>query len=362
MALIMRKILYDLTFVGDGRVSGVERFALEISENLVNDYEAEITLAVPKGFEGKNELVKYLYLPFENKMACHLIFPLYIFMGKYDAVLFPAFPPAIFSYFSYLFGRCEFYRVIHDVVYWQQKSTIPKKAKFYLKPLEEFWLSRYKKVITVSEYSKFAIERVLGLSNVSVCPNGVSSVFLRDSKVKSRQESFRIISVGTIEPRKNYNFLVDVFLKIRERIPTAELVICGRAGWGYSELLEKLDSLESKSQIKVLINLSDSELDFQYKSADFFVYPSLEEGFGIPIVEAMSYGLPVVASNNSAISEVVSKYGILLDSYHVNEWVESLDSIAGNPNQYASLSKLSVERSKQFSWKESALKMIRLLK
>jgi glycosyltransferase involved in cell wall biosynthesis len=362
MALNMKRILYDLTFVGDGRVSGVERFAIEISENLVNDNETEITLAVPKGFRGENKLVNYVYLPFKNKMACHLILPFYIFLGKYDAVLLPAFPPVIFSYFSYLFGRCEFYRVVHDVVYWQQKSTIPNKAKLYLKPLEEFWLSRYKKVITVSEYSKLAIENVLGLKNVTVCPNGVSSVFLSDSKVKRRTENFRIISVGTIEPRKNYSFLVDLFIEITKKYPTAELVICGRAGWGYSDLLEKLNSLESKSQIKVLSDLSDEELDFEYQNADFFVYPSLEEGFGIPIVEAMSYGLPVVASNNSAITEVVSKYGILLDSYHVSEWVESLVAIAEDQNRYTNLSQLSVERSKQFSWKESALKMIRLLK
>tara|TARA_B110000211_G_scaffold48090_1_gene52037 strand:+ start:705 stop:1811 length:1107 start_codon:yes stop_codon:yes gene_type:complete len=362
MALNMKRILYDLTFVGDGRVSGVERFAIEISENLVNDNETEITVAVPKGFDGRNNLVNYIYLPFRNKMACHLILPFYIFWGRYDSVLLPAFPPAIFSYIAYFFGKCEFNRVVHDVVYWQQKSTIPNKAKFYLKPLEEFWLSRYKKIITVSEYSKLAIENVLGLKNVAVCPNGVSSVFLRDSKIKNRTKSFRVISVGTIEPRKNYRFLIDLFLEIEKKYPSAELVICGRAGWGYSDLLEKLNSLKSKPRIKVLSNLSDEELDLQYQNADFFVYPSLEEGFGIPIVEAMSYGLPVVASNNSAITEVVAKYGVLLDSYRVSEWVESLVAIAENQDRYESFSQLSIERSKQFSWKESALKMIRLLK
>ena len=108
MALNMKRILYDLTFVGDGRVSGVERFAIEISENLVNDNETEITVAVPKGYKGENNQVNYIYLPFKNKMACHLILPFYILWGRYDSVLLPAFPPVIFSYIAYLFGPVSY--------------------------------------------------------------------------------------------------------------------------------------------------------------------------------------------------------------------------------------------------------------
>ena len=168
-----------------------------------------------------------------------------------------------------------------------------------------------------------------------------------------------VLSVGTIEPRKNYLGLVNAFLKVRKAFPEHKLVIAGKKGWKYEPLLRFLDSMpELKKDVLMIDYVSDADLPLLYNLADLFAYVSFYEGFGLPPLEAMACGAPVIISDNSSLPEVVGEAGLYVRAEDTDGIAEAMMKMLGDKGLRRKHSALSLERAKRFTWAETARKTV----
>jgi glycosyltransferase involved in cell wall biosynthesis len=165
-----------------------------------------------------------------------------------------------------------------------------------------------------------------------------------------------ILSVGTIEPRKDFITLIRSYCLARDKDPGLEhqLVIAGRTGWKSEAIYEARDKSKYTSDIIFTGRLTDRELIQLYNQADLFVYTSVFEGFGFPPLEAMSCGLPVICTDSSSITEVVGAAGILVKPGDSEGFAGSIMKTLKNKDLPGILRKKSLSRSKDFSWKQTA--------
>ncbi len=169
-----------------------------------------------------------------------------------------------------------------------------------------------------------------------------------------------ILSVGTIEPRKNFAELIRAFNNIKKsKIGSGyKLVIVGRTGWKSEATYEERENSPYRDDILFIGRIPDQDLIQVYNWAELFVYPSLFEGFGLPPLEAMSCGLPVIAFDTSSIKEVVGDAGILMPSDNNTELQNQILLVLENNEIKEKLRKKSLDRAKKFSWEETAQKTL----
>jgi len=140
-----------------------------------------------------------------------------------------------------------------------------------------------------------------------------------------------ILFVGTLEPRKNVESIIKAFYEIRKTSKIKyKLVICGKKGWMYKNIFELIKQLRLENDIVYMGYITDEDKSYLYQHADCFVYPSFYEGFGIPVLEAMSYGCPVVTSNVSSLPEVAGQAGIQVDPYKLEDLINAIRKIINN--------------------------------
>jgi len=160
-----------------------------------------------------------------------------------------------------------------------------------------------------------------------------------------------ILGVGTLEPNKNFRGLLRAYHLVRERMQTRiQLVLVGQKGWDYSELLSEFEDSRYRRDIIRTGYVSDNDLVALYTGAEVFVFPSFYEGFGLPVLEAMSCGTPVITSNSSSLPEVVGDAGLLIDPRNIQEIVEAIMKILHDELLQQSLSSKALKRAQCFSW------------
>jgi glycosyltransferase involved in cell wall biosynthesis len=186
-----------------------------------------------------------------------------------------------------------------------------------------------------------------------------------------------ILSVGTIEPRKNYITLIKAFdiLKSKmlksnnsntynseEQSAGLKLVIVGRTGWKSEPTYNELNNSPYKNDILFLGHIPDIDLVQIYNQAELFVYPSIFEGFGLPVVEAMKCGLPILASNSSSIVEIAPDKNFLVDPDNTEEFAEKIERILKDDKLKKELSEKSQKQSEKFNWIDTAKKVLEIYK
>ncbi|NUM36247.1 MAG: glycosyltransferase family 4 protein [Candidatus Brocadiae bacterium] len=225
-------------------------------------------------------------------------------------------------------------------------------------------------ITTVSEYSKKEIVEFLQIPESKVCviPAGVDrNIFYpkKDSHTKERiQKKYKIpgdfvLYLGTLEPRKNIPFLLKCFHAVIQKEKNLFLVLAGQKGWQYEKIEECLQHLGLQNRTIFPGYIQQEDIVSLYSSATIFLFPSLYEGFGIPPLEAMACGTPVIASNASSLPEILGDAAILVSPDNIQEMefqIQRLLSDSSLRNQY---SEKGLQQSKKFSWKESAKKLLR---
>ncbi|MCL4377176.1 MAG: glycosyltransferase family 4 protein [Actinobacteria bacterium] len=182
-----------------------------------------------------------------------------------------------------------------------------------------------------------------------------------------------ILSVGTIEPRKNYISLIKAFnlLKInnldisgnpKDLAFDYELVIVGKTGWKSESTYDETSNSPFKNDILFTGNIPDSDLIQLYNQAELFVYPSIFEGFGLPVMEAMKCGLPVITSNSSSLIEIAADKELLFEPYDFNDLALKMKSILKNGRLRKELSEKSLSHAAKFDWKKTAEKVLPVYK
>ncbi len=231
-----------------------------------------------------------------------------------------------------------------------QKQTLPKA------------LQTACHILTISEFSKNEIVDYFGISpsRISVTHVGVDSDFRpRDMEEiapvlarYSLDPGNYILTVGTIEPRKNLETLVQAFQRLPSSIRTKfPLVIVGMRGWKESKFMRLLDPLISQGSVKLLGYVEQGDLPLIYAGARVFAFPSLYEGFGMPPLEALASGIPVVVSDRSALPEVVGDAALVVDALNPVVWAESIQRLLEDQTLYHELAIAGPERARRFSWK-----------
>jgi glycosyltransferase involved in cell wall biosynthesis len=164
-----------------------------------------------------------------------------------------------------------------------------------------------------------------------------------------------ILTVGTLEPRKNLVTLVDALAiaKARRDLPH-KLVVVGGHGWLAGPILEHITASPIRGDVIFPGFVDDADLPTLYAAADIFAFPSLYEGFGLPVLEAMAIGTPVIASNTSSIPEVASDAAVLIAPRDTEAWASELARLAGDANTRADLIQRGRQQSRAYSWDDSA--------
>jgi glycosyltransferase involved in cell wall biosynthesis len=170
-----------------------------------------------------------------------------------------------------------------------------------------------------------------------------------------------ILFVGTLEPRKNLVTLLQAYAQFRQRTEgDYKLVLGGGKGWLHRPLFAAIEELQLADHVILPGFIPEEELPLWYNAADVFVYPSVYEGFGLPPLEAMACGTPVIVSDASSLPEVVGDAGILVDPQCPRDWAEALSLLCQDAYRRQSLAERGLERAKQFTWARMAKETIRV--
>jgi len=165
-----------------------------------------------------------------------------------------------------------------------------------------------------------------------------------------------ILYTGTLEPRKNIPTLLRAFAELKRKGFQHELVLIGGKGWKYEEIFETIHQLGMNDQVIVPGYVPKEDLVAFYNAAEVFVYPSLYEGFGLPPLEAMACGTPVVVSNTSSLPEVVGDAGLLVDPLNVDGLTGAIEKLLVDEDLRQNLSKKALEKAGHFSWEGTAFR------
>ena len=225
-------------------------------------------------------------------------------------------------------------------------------------------------LITISEASKHSIINYFNYSadRIFVTPLACNQDFYFHDDIVTSNRIQRLgltpkkytLFVGTIEPRKNVLTLIAAYKRLpkslRDHVP---LVICGHKGWKSEETFVEIDKGESEGWLHYLNYVDQFTLQSLYAGAKLFCFPSLYEGFGLPLLEAMAAKVPVISADNSSLPEVVGKAGILIPAKDVDCWTEKIYEVLESTILASDLANKGYKRSKLFSWERCAMETVK---
>ncbi len=268
---------------------------------------------------------------------------------------------------------------IHDLAFKRYPETVNLKTRKFLEYRIKKTIKRADKIVVVS---KFTADELMELyevpsEKIKVIYNGVDFNLYNENLSKAEIDAVLekreltdgkyFFYLGTIEPRKNIYRMVGAYAKCVSRLKAEgkevpRLVLGGKLGWYYDEILERIKSESIEDNIRLLGYVDENEKPALYSGALAFLFPSLYEGFGLPIAEAMACGTPVLTSNSTSLVEIAGNSAVLCDPLSEDEMAEGMYRLATDPTLRETLSKAGVSRAKEFDWDASAESLYELYK
>ncbi len=260
---------------------------------------------------------------------------------------------------------------VHDLAFLLYPECADEHLRAYLEKMVPRSVARADFVVADSENTRNDVICLLGAppDRVAVVPGGVDASF-RPVDDPARQRALRqriglddetpfILFVGVIEPRKNLDGLLEAFgiLKSRQTLPH-KLVVVGRRGWLWEGIMQRAERSPVRDDTIFPGFVPEAELATLYSAAQMFVFPSHYEGFGLPVLEAMACGTPVVASRASSLPEVVGDAGLQVDPDDSEQLAAALELLALNPNVRDDMRRRGSERAAQFTWQAAAATLL----
>jgi glycosyltransferase involved in cell wall biosynthesis len=259
-----------------------------------------------------------------------------------------------------LASSCPYVTTVHDLSFLYYPDSFRRLRRGYLRAFARMSVRRARRVIAVSESTKQDLVKVYGISpaKIDVVHNGVDASFqpLPASEVAAfrQQEGLPdrfVLFVGTLEPRKNVVRLVEAYAKLAERPP---LVLVGGKGWFYNEIFGRVEALGLTGEVQFPGFVPAKDLPLWYNAADLFVYPSIYEGFGLPVLEAMACGTAVITSTASSLPEVVGEAGKLVDPTDTDGLATAMEQVLGDEELREQMQTAGLVQAGGFSWEKAA--------
>lgn len=269
----------------------------------------------------------------------------------------------------FFFKRGKYVITIHDVIPLVMPWAFPLKRRLVLTAALSCIRRQADMVIVPSEAVREDVVRYLKVDRgrIIVIPWGCEERFQPSGEPNNLEAVQRkyglpdgyILFLGTLEPRKNVTTLVGAFSLLAEKLgQDLKLVIAGGRGWGCEGLLETVEALGLHDRVIFTGFVEEEDLPDLYRGALLFVYPSLYEGFGLPILEAMACGTPVIASNTSSMPEVAGDAALLVDPYDPEALASAMASVLTDEALREAFRQKGVARVKRFSWEAVARKTL----
>jgi len=349
-----------------GVSGGVKVYIKELTNGIIKSLNKKDHLFIIHNSEinifTKKDNVEEIKINSKSKLVADLIkAPKIINKLSLDVVLFPknVIPFGI---------KAKKILTIHDLAYYlPQYNAYKFLDTIYMKFMIRNSARRANKIIAVSNNTKKDIIRILKIdpNKIRVIYEGVGKQFkiiknrqdLEKIKLKYSLNKPFIFYAGSISPRKNIKRLVNAFNKLNNK--NLELVITGNKLWNNKE---EMDLINKNQNIKVLGLVPEEDLPKLYNLALFYVYPSLYEGFGLPVLEAQACGCPVIAANTSSLPEVAGEGAMLVDPYNEEEILASIIKVANNKKLKNNLIKKGFKNVGTFNWDKTAKHTLEVIK
>lgn len=255
---------------------------------------------------------------------------------------------------------CPAVVTIHDASRWVDPGRYTRANLTYWHWMTRHTLSLQTPVITVSHAAAADLEQHLGItsSRIHVIHEAAHPRF-RPIDVPQPPRPFAL-HVGTIEPGKNLVRLLEAFARFRQTHPQHELVLAGDRGWKVEEVFQAIERLNLQGIARHAGHVSDQELVTLCNQAQFFVFPSLNEGFGLPPLETMQCGTPVIASNLSSLPEVLGDAPLFVNPLDVESIAQAMCELADSPQLRDELRLKGLRQAAKYDWKETARKTLQV--
>ncbi|MCL4487023.1 MAG: glycosyltransferase family 4 protein [Chloroflexi bacterium] len=262
------------------------------------------------------------------------------------------------------FRRAATVFTLHDLIFHFFPEYHLPLNRWFLRLMLPRFLRRADAVIAVSESTKRDAMCVYNVpaEKITVIYEGVDAALQpvtdREVIAKARATWAKgqpfVLLVSTVEPRKNIVALVDALRLLKERGCPHRLLIAGRKGWLFQGTFDHIEQTGMESEVDFLDYVPEAELRALFAACDAFVYPSLYEGFGLPPLEAMACGAPVIASNTSSLPEILGDAALLVNPRNTGEIADAVERVVTSSNLQAELRAKGLKQAAKFSWERAA--------
>lgn len=292
--------------------------------------------------------------------------PIDVLLGTYpDVMLWPNFVswPTV--------RRSKNILIIYDLSYIHQAEHSDRANRQYLKRFVPRSIKKAAHIITISQSSQHEILSQYGVepSDITIINPAVDHQVYRPQSTNSVERVSKkyglggayILYTGTIEPRKNIVGILNAYELLPQALRSQYvLVLAGGKGWLDQHIQQRLSELKD---LKIITTgyVPDEDLPAIYSGAAVFVYPSFYEGFGMPPLEAMACGVPVITSNNSSLPEVVGDAGIMVQAEDAGELAKQMERVLTDPKLAAELRKKGLLQAQKFNWEDSAKRLLEVI-
>ena len=263
-----------------------------------------------------------------------------------------------------LAAPCPFVVTIYDLSFLRYPEAFRPFNRWYLSRFTANTVKRAKMIITISDSTRRDVINLLGVAPERVCTVycGADHSFkpLPEPEVaafKSRQQlpDTFVLFLGTLEPRKNVEGLIRAYAEWKTREPQAPLlVIAGGQGWYYDKIFQLVESLNLTDSIRFPGYVPQTDMPLWYNAASLFVYPSHFEGFGLPVLEAMACGTPVITSTTSSLPEVAGEAARLVEPTAIATLAETMATTMSQPDLQIDMKEKGLAQAAKFSWEKTA--------
>jgi len=271
------------------------------------------------------------------------------------------------------FCPCPVVVSIHDLSFEHLPQTFKRRSRTQLRLTVRHSARRAARILSLSEHTRSDIIKTYGIESdrIEAIPLAAPDHFgtVTDNRELQRVrhnygiDGDYILSVGSIQPRKNLARLIKAYASLRGDCSKAnlpKLVLVGKCAWLYDETLRTLDEMGVRDSVILTGYVPESDLPALYSSALCFVYPSYFEGFGLPPLEAMKCGAPVIVGNQTSLPEVVGDAGLKVDPFDIDAIAGAIRTLMNDAKLRKKLSQRGLERASTFTWRETARRTLRV--